>query len=107
VVNTISRPTHVLISDYFFVPFQDHALELQALKFTMDQSGACRAIDAIIKAGGQTDPSPATQKQTLLSAMFDQINGQGNAFSLDSGVNGAVSELMRWSVLVLGPYIRG
>jgi len=73
----------------------------------MDQSGACRAIDAIIRAGGQTDPSPATQKQSLLSDMFDQINGRGNAFSLDSGVNAAVSELTRQSVLVLGTDIRG
>ncbi|KIM75146.1 hypothetical protein PILCRDRAFT_827581 [Piloderma croceum F 1598] len=55
----------------------------------MDQSGACRAIDAIIKAGGVTNPSAASQKQSLLSDMFDQINGQGNAFSLDSSVNGA------------------
>jgi len=55
----------------------------------MDQSGACRAIDAIIKAGGVTSPSAASQKQSLLSDMFDRINGQGNAFSLDTGVNGA------------------
>jgi len=55
----------------------------------MDQSGACRALDAIIKAGGVSNPSATTQKQTLLSAMFDQINGQGNAFSLDTSVNGA------------------
>jgi len=67
----------------------DHALELQALKSAMDQSGACRAIDAIIKAGGVTNPSAASQKQSLLSDMFDRINGQGNAFSLDTGVNGA------------------
>jgi hypothetical protein len=73
----------------------------------MDQSGACRAIDAIIKAGGVTNPSAASQKQSLLSVMFDQINGQSNAFSLDSGVNGAVSELMRRSVLVLDTDIRG
>lgn len=70
---------------------KDHSLELQALQFAMTQSGACQAIDAIIKAGGQTTPSAAQQKQALLSNMFDQINGQSNAFSLDSGVNGAVS----------------
>jgi len=57
----------------------------------MTQSGACQAIDAIIKAGGQTTPSAAQQKQALLSNMFDQINGQSNAFSLDSGVNSAKS----------------
>jgi hypothetical protein len=55
----------------------------------MEQSGACTAIDAIIKAGGVTNPSAASQKQSLLSDMFDRINGQGNAFSLDSSVNGA------------------
>jgi hypothetical protein len=73
----------------------------------MVQSGACRAIDNIIAAGGQTNPSPATQKQSLLSDMFDKINAQDNAFSLDSGVNTAVSELMCRSVLVPGTDIRG
>ena len=61
----------------------------------MDKSGACTAIDAIIKAGGVTNPSAAQQKQDLLSNMFDAINGQANAFSLDSTVNGAVSHFLR------------
>jgi hypothetical protein len=73
----------------------DHALELQALQFAMDQSGACTVIDTIINAGGVTDPSAATQKQTLLSDMFDQINGQGNAFSLDNSVNNAKSKVVQ------------
>jgi len=67
----------------------DHALELQALKFAMDQSGACRAMDAIIKASRVTTPSSAQQKTTLLQNMFNAINGASNAFSLDEGVNGA------------------
>jgi hypothetical protein len=77
----------------------------------MDRSGACTAIDAIItagaKAGGVNNPSAAAQKQSLLSDMFDQINGQGNAFSLDGSVNNAVSELTGWAILVLDTDIHG
>ena len=77
----------------------------------MDRSGACTAIDTIIaagaKAGGVNNPSAAEQKQSLLSDMFDQINGQGNAFSLDESVNNAVSELTGWAILVLDTDIHG
>ena len=109
VVNIISWLILGLIADLlsFSARFPDHALELQALKFAMEQSGACTAIDAIIKAGGVTNPSAASQKQSLLSNMFDQINGQGNAFSLDTNVNGAVSELTGWTILVLEADIHG
>ena len=67
----------------------------------MEQSGACQALNAITdatvqanQASGQTCDSSALQRQGLLSDMFDQINGQGNAISLDTAVNNAVSELM-------------
>ena len=60
----------------------------------MVQSGACNGIDAIIRAGGQAGSTASEQKQKLLSNMFNQINGPGNAFSLDQTVNGAVSELI-------------
>jgi hypothetical protein len=67
----------------------------------MEQSGACQALKAITdatvqanQASGQTCDSSALQRQGLLSDMFDQINGQGNAISLDTTVNNAVSELM-------------
>jgi hypothetical protein len=67
----------------------------------MDESGACSAIaaltDIVVKAteaSCQTGPSAAEQKRNLLSDMFNQINSPSNAFSLDTTVNTAVSELM-------------
>jgi hypothetical protein len=60
----------------------------------MGESGACNAIDGMITAGGRQSPSPAEQKRSLLSDMFDRINGAGNAFSLDEDVNRAVSEFV-------------
>jgi hypothetical protein len=72
---------------------QDHALELQALQFAIEESGACDAIKGIITASGAKVEEQVPLRKALLSDMFNQINGASNAFSLDAGVNNVVSAI--------------
>ena len=65
----------------------DLSLELQVLKQSLDDNGACTALNKILDAASINN---AATKEGLLKEMIDNINGQSNSVFLDKSVNAEV-----------------
>ncbi|GJE98716.1 hypothetical protein PsYK624_149510 [Phanerochaete sordida] len=65
----------------------DHSLELQVLARSLENYGACRALNAIVSAAGLTGNGGSEFKKTVMLPLLQAINDQSNAVWLPQSVN--------------------
>lgn len=65
----------------------DHVVEIQVVGKTLQKSGVCDALDAILKAAG----SGLATKKAIVKAVVDKINTPANLLFLNAKLNGKAS----------------